>query len=193
MVLARVRRCTFLLAATALAACATQHGQVETATRNAPAIVSPGGPQGGAAAPGIIQPPQPPGGGPTPARPFSYPRTVQESGASSAVLALYRQAQEARAAGKPDQAGAFLERALRIDARNPFIWQSLAGVHLDLQQPEQAESAAQKSTSLGHGNPYVEAGNWRIIASARQARGDATGAMQAQARAEEVGRTVAPP
>lgn len=170
-----------------LSGCATEEGQSSSTggvTTNAPPLPSPGTTVPGV---GTYIPPtatQPP------LTTQSYPHTIQDTNASKAVLSLYKQAQDARAAGHADQAEALLERALHIESRNPFVWQALAGAHMDLNQPDQAESAAQKSTSLGRGNPYIEAGNWRLIASARQARGDAGGAVQAQARADEIARAL---
>lgn len=120
----------------------------------------------------------------------AFPKTIQDSGISSAAFYLYKQAQTARASGQSDQALALLQRALHVDPRNPFIWQALAESQLNLQQADQAEAAAQKSSSLARGNPYVDAGNWRIIAAARQAQGDAAGALRAQAQADQVARAL---
>jgi hypothetical protein len=120
----------------------------------------------------------------------TFPKTIQDSSISSAALYLYKQAQTARANGHADQALALLQRALHVDPRNPFIWQALAESQLNLQQADQAEAAAQKSSSLARGNPYVDAGNWRIIAAARQAQGDAAGAVRAQAQADQVARAL---
>lgn len=120
----------------------------------------------------------------------TYPKTIQDSGVSSAALYLYKEAQSARAAGRADHALALLQRALHVDPRNPFIWQALADTQLNLQQPDQAEGAAQKSSSLARGNPYVDAGNWRIIAAARQAQGDASGSLRAQAQADQAARAI---
>jgi hypothetical protein len=181
----KIRRWT-LAPAVLLSACVTQHGQVSTTSAQPPLVTAP---DTGAIVPGagivgvpnIAHPPALP----------NYPKSIQESGAGPAVLSLYRQAQQARAAGHPDQAEATLERALHLDPRNPFVWQALADAQLALNQPEQAETAAQKSTSVAHGNPYVEAGNWRLIASARQARGDSAGALEAQARADDIARALA--
>jgi tetratricopeptide (TPR) repeat protein len=143
-----------------------------------PSAVVPG--IGSAGIPGVTQPQVSP----------NYPRSIQDSDAGPAVLSLYKQAQQARAAGHADQAEALLERALHIDSRNAFIWQSLAGVRLDLSHPDQAVSTAQKSTSLARGNPYVVAGNWRLIAAARQALGDASGASEAEAQADGIARSL---
>jgi len=147
-----------------------------------PAPEIPGQPPG--EAPGLI--PAPP--------PQNFPRTIDdlEPPAPAPVLYLVRQANSARAAGHADQSESYLERALRIESRNPFVWQALAGARLDLGRPDEAESAAQKATSLARGNPYVEAGDWRLIAAARHARGDADGARQAQSYADDVARALNP-
>lgn len=184
------RSLPLILAVLLLAACATRQAVPETGTPPAPIPVTPPEAQPPETAPEtpppVITPQQPP--------PEGYPKTLKDSGAGPAVQALVRQAQQSRSAGKPDVALGQLERALRIEPRNPFIWQALADAHLQLQQADQAESAAQKSTSLGHGNPYLEAGNWRVIAAARRLKGDSAGAQHATSRADELssGTSVVP-
>lgn len=121
------------------------------------------------------------------------PQTLAESNPNPAVLALSQQADAARKAGHPEQAESALGRALRIEPRNAFVWQSLAALHLSQKLYELAENEAQKSTSLGRGNLYLEAANWRIVADARQARGDAGGATQARAQADEAQRRLPQP
>ena len=83
-----------------------------------------------------------------------------------------------------------LERAQRIEPRNYFVWSSLARVYLDKKDYDNAESVALKSNSLARGNIYVELENWKIIAAARQAQGDAIGALQAQSKADEIQRGI---
>lgn len=123
---------------------------------------------------------------PTPAQPVMvYPRSIEDTQSSSAVLALYKQFQQSRSTGKLDAAGDALQRALRLDPRNAFLWNAMASLHLQQQQPDQVEGEASKSNSLAGGNPYLEAANWRLIAAARQAQGNAAGALQAQAQAEQ--------
>jgi tetratricopeptide (TPR) repeat protein len=113
----------------------------------------------------------------------SYPRAAEDiSGA--AVTSLVTQARELLATDRLDQAAATLERALRIEPRNAFVWSLLAQTQLRRDNYEQAESVAQKANSLARGNPYVELENWRVIAAARSGRGDAIGALQAQDRAQ---------
>ncbi|MBL6749425.1 MAG: tetratricopeptide repeat protein [Nevskia sp.] len=172
--------------AAVLAGCTPQQGVVESAPPPVPVQAPPPAPVApGATPPAVSQPVAPPA-----AVLSSYPRRIEDLHTLPAVLALYRQAQAARAGGHPDQAKAALDRALHIEPRNPFIWQGLAGVQMDLHDPDQAEQAARKSTSLAHGNPFLESGNWRLIASARQALGDAGGALDAQARADGIDRMI---
>jgi tetratricopeptide (TPR) repeat protein len=174
----------------ALAGCTTQEGRVETSggpgqrPEYPPEPVTPGR-QPPVFAPPITAPPAAPL--------VSYPRSIQDFHTLPAVLSLYRQAQTARSSGHADQAKAELERALHIEPRNPWVWQALAGTELDLRDPEQAEQAANKSTSLARGNPFIEGGNWRLVASARQAQGDSAGALEAQARADGIDRMLARP
>lgn len=117
----------------------------------------------------------------------SYPQAAEEI-SGQAVVSLLKQARTARSAGQYDQASSALERALRIEPRNYFVWSALAGVYFDQKQYDQAESVAQKSNSLARGNVYVELENWKTIAAARQAQGDGAGAIQAQARVEQIER-----
>jgi tetratricopeptide (TPR) repeat protein len=105
---------------------------------------------------------------------------------SPAVVALLDSAGAAVGAGNLDGAAASLERALRIEPRNAAIWQRLADVRLRQQQPAQAEAMAVKSNTLAGGDRKLMAGNWRIIAAARNMQGDAGGAQEAEARAAQL-------
>jgi len=108
------------------------------------------------------------------------------------VISLYRKAQAERAASQPEPARADLEHAAHIESRNAFVWQALAGVDLDAKKPADAEAEATNSNRFAHGNPYIVSGNWRIIAAARQAQGDASGALQAQAQADKSAQAISP-
>lgn len=160
-----------LLLAVALAACAPARGTREVyaprdelstapAERGAPGQPRP---YGEMAPPGVL------------------PRTAQDV-SGPAALALLDQWREALETGQTDQAVAALERGLRIEPRNPFLWQALAGTYLKQGLYDQAENVAQKSNSLARGNPYIEIENWRLIAKARQQKGDADGARMAAER-----------
>lgn len=110
-----------------------------------------------------------------------YPKTAgQISGA--AVTSLMKRASDYRRAGQPDQAAGTLERALRIEPRNYFVWSALAQAYLAQKNYAQAQSMAQKSNALARGNVYVALENWKTISAAASAQGDAAGAAGADAQ-----------
>jgi len=98
---------------------------------------------------------------------------------SAAVTSLVTSARADAAAGRHLQAASSLERALRIEPRNPHLWQELARVRLRQGDYAQAESVAARSNSWAGGDSRLRAENWRLIAQAREARGDAAGARAA--------------
>lgn len=114
-----------------------------------------------------------------------FPRSAGEV-SSPPVLNLMEQARDSMSAGRAEQAVASLETALDIEPRNPFVWQQLAQAHLHQQLPDQAENKAQRSNSFARGNPYIEMQNWRVIAAARQVRGDLAGARVARERMQQI-------
>ena len=73
------------------------------------------------------------------------------------------------AVGKLSTAAAAIERALRIEPRNPRLWQELARVRLQQRQFAQAESTAARSNSFAGSDAALRAENWRLIAEAREA------------------------
>jgi len=98
---------------------------------------------------------------------------------NAAVASLMAGARADAAAGRLVQAAGSLERALRIEPRNPRLWQELARVRLKQGDYAQAESVAARSNSWAGGDNRLRAENWRLIAQAREARGDAAGARAA--------------
>lgn len=111
------------------------------------------------------------------------PGTPPEPSQNAAVVALLDKAQAQSSAGQLEAAGASLERALRIEPRNPFLWQELARVRLGQGQYRQAENLAAKSNALAGDAKGLRAENWRIIGQARSRRGDLQGAQAAFERA----------
>lgn len=103
---------------------------------------------------------------------------------SPAVVSLMDHARADVAAGHLGRAEASLERALRIEPRNPHLWQELARVRLKQGDYAQAESVAARSTLWAGGDIGLRAENWRLIAQAREARGDTAGARAALEAAE---------
>ncbi|OGI51818.1 MAG: hypothetical protein A3E57_00820 [Candidatus Muproteobacteria bacterium RIFCSPHIGHO2_12_FULL_60_33] len=98
---------------------------------------------------------------------------------NSAVVALMDSARADIANGKLDAAVAPLERALRIEPRNPVLWQELAKLRLQQGQYQQAEGMATRSNSWAGTNKALRAENWRLIGEARLKRGDRQGAQAA--------------
>ena len=97
-----------------------------------------------------------------------------------AIAGLMGTARADAAAGRLANAAATLERALRIEPRNPRLWQELARVRLKQGQYAQAESVAARSNSWAGSDNALRAENWRLIAESREALGDAEGARQAR-------------
>jgi Tfp pilus assembly protein PilF len=82
--------------------------------------------------------------------------------------------QSARAdtsAGRLSNAAASLERALRIEPRNPRLWHELARVRLKQGQYAQAESMAARSNAWAGSDSTLREENQRLIEQAREAAG----------------------
>jgi cytochrome c-type biogenesis protein CcmH/NrfG len=105
-----------------------------------------------------------------------------------AVAGLMRGASADAAAGRLGKAADSIERALRIEPRNPRLWQELARVRLTQHEYAQAENLAARSNSWAGADNALRAENWRLIARAREARGNAEGARTALESAERLGR-----
>src|SRR5712691_9518197 len=125
---------------------------------------------------------QPELGGPAP-----LPAPLPEPAARTENLAIAGLLDGARAdsaAGRLANAAASLERALRIEPRNPRLWQELARLRLKQGDYAQAESTAARSNSWAGSDNALRAENWRLIAQSRDARGDTEGARAALEAAE---------
>lgn len=112
-----------------------------------------------------------------------YPTSL-DAISGPAVVSLVEQANGAARQGRYETATAVLERALRIEPRNAFVWARLGEIHLQAGDAQQAAATADRANSLARGNPYLEVRNWRTIAEARRAQGDRAGAQAAQQKAE---------
>ncbi|MDT0498314.1 tetratricopeptide repeat protein [Algiphilus sp. W345] len=117
----------------------------------------------------------------------NFPRSATEV-SGPAVMALIQQAQAQRDAGNGDVAAATLDRARRIEPRNPFVWLELAKTQLAQDQAQDAEATAQRASAYSRGNPYIDQDLWQVIAAAREQLGDAGGASAARAKAGEIAR-----
>ena len=88
-----------------------------------------------------------------------------------AVASILQNARAEAASGRLANAAASIERALRIEPRNPRLWNELARVRLQQRDYGQAEATAARSNSFAGGDADLRAANAEIIAQARQARG----------------------
>ena len=100
-----------------------------------------------------------------------------------AVVALLESAHEAEKARQYGRAAAVLERALKVDPRDPRTWHRLAAVRYRQGRHAEAEALALRSLSLRAGDRGLDTRSWRIIAAARRAQGDEAGAREALRRA----------
>lgn len=118
--------------------------------------------------------------------PISDEPAVPPASANNAVVALVNSAREHVSNGSLSTAAADLERALRIEPRNPTLWHELARVNLHQGQPAQAAQFASKSNTFAADNPRLRAANWRLIGQARTQSGDHAGAEAAFEKAAEL-------
>jgi len=100
-----------------------------------------------------------------------------------AVKELTAQALVAEHAGELDKAGGYLERALRIEPRDPQLLQHMAEIKLQKEDYQQALNFAVRSYDIGPRVGEICSRNWRTISVAREHLNDAAGASDAEARA----------
>jgi len=102
-----------------------------------------------------------------PPAPASPPQRAE----TTAVAGLIESARADTAAGRLANAAASLERALRIEPRNPRLWHELALVRFRQRDFAQAESLATRSNTWVGNDAELRAANQRLIEEARTARG----------------------
>jgi len=122
-----------------------------------------------------------------PSQDSSAGRKISAQQVNPAVVALLDSADAKEQAGNLEQAGAALERALRLEPRNAMLWHRLARVRLKQGQLQTAADMAAKSNSLAGGNADLQAWNWAVIAEAKEQQGDREGAAAARARVSDDG------
>ncbi len=103
---------------------------------------------------------------PAPAEPLPPPRTAPP--VSSASQALLTQSRGHQAAGRYEQAAASIERALRIEPRQPVLWLELGNIRLKEGDFAQAESLGRKALSLATGDAALTAKAEQLIATAKR-------------------------
>lgn len=128
-----------------------------------------------------------------PDAPDPIPSKVDEpESKNQAVIALVKESETLQADGDFSKAGSQLERALRIEPRNPWLVYRLATIRLEQGEAKQAEAFARKSIRLAELSNFhaytkrkLKYQNWQLIADARRQLGDGSGAREAQSRSRD--------
>jgi hypothetical protein len=111
-------------------------------------------------------------------RPKAPPATL-----SPASRTLVSQAQAQRKKGDLPGATVSLERALRIEPKNPLLWLEMGRLRMDQRNYPQAENMARKALSMSVGDDATQSAAWRLIADSLRARDRNPEAEQALERA----------
>lgn len=85
------------------------------------------------------------------------PGSGADSGSAGAVGELVQSSRTSRASGDYALALADIERAIRIEPRNPYLWLELGEIHLSRGDPRQAAAMARKAISVA-GNDRAASG-----------------------------------
>jgi Flp pilus assembly protein TadD len=117
------------------------------------------------------QPPAPSPSQRQPAPGAPPPEGITVKTESIAVASILQGARAEAASGRLANAAASIERALRIEPRNPRLWNELARVRLQQRDYAQAESTAARSNSFAGSDAALRASNAEIISQARAAAG----------------------
>ncbi|WP_428623382.1 hypothetical protein [Sedimenticola sp.] len=102
---------------------------------------------------------------------------------SKAVGALLNTAQQQERNNDLVGAVGTIERALRIEPRNAHLWYRLATLRMTQGRHALASDLATKSLSLAGADVALKRENWQLIARARRATGDISGAKVAERKA----------
>jgi tetratricopeptide (TPR) repeat protein len=125
------------------------------------------------------QPAENPTPTPTPA-PAPATRTYK---LGPAAQSLVTQARAQADKGDLDGAAGTLDRAIRIEPRNPLLWIELAKVRLEQKEAKQAEGYARKALSLATGDRRAQAEANKVIAESLKAQGRTQEARAFEGRA----------
>ena len=105
---------------------------------------------------------------------------------SPAVLSLLAEADNSSKRGDLESAVITLERALRIDSRNPILIYKLAKLRLHQQKPRLAEDLAKKGALLSGSDKVLKKNCWLLIGEAREQQNNHFGANEAKERARNL-------
>ncbi|MDH5436384.1 MAG: tetratricopeptide repeat protein [Gammaproteobacteria bacterium] len=109
---------------------------------------------------------------------------LDDDNGGEAIVSLLDLSDKQSRVGRLDAAGATLERALRIQPRNPLLWQRLARIRLEQGQLDQADGLAAKAMALAIGKQALRAKIWKLVAEIRHQQGDTEGERAALAKSD---------
>lgn len=81
-------------------------------------------------------------------KPSEEAESETRSGSAEAVRELVASSRTSRASGDYAHALADIERAIRIEPRNAYLWLELGETHLSRDDPQQAAATARKAMSV---------------------------------------------
>lgn len=168
------------LLALALAGCAAAPPYEQPSTQPAPVPAPPPPVHQAPAQKPAPPPPAPPQPAPPP------PQPTQQFHLGAAAAALVSEAGQEAANGDPQLALSTVERALRIEPKNPLLWLILGQAHEGAGQYDLAGSMGRKALQLAEGDPSVQARAWRLIGDSLRARGRNQEADNAYSRADSL-------
>lgn len=105
---------------------------------------------------------------------------------SKAVGALLKTAEDQERNNDLNGAVGTLERALRIEPRNAHLWYRLANLRYTQGRYDLATDLASKSLTLAGADAVLKRDSWQLIARAKRASGDISGAKVAERKARMV-------
>ncbi len=138
---------------------------------------------------GAVPPPRSEGGSTTQIAAYTPPAQprIARPAPKRAVAVLMQRAEDQRRGGDFDAATVSLERALRISPDDAVLWSRLAEVRLNQRSFALVTQLAAKSNALASADDRsLRSANWSLIARARQALGDSSGARSAERRASSL-------
>lgn len=100
------------------------------------------------------------------------------------AASLQKTAGESLSAGRFSQAEILVERALRLEPRNPELWHMMGRVKAGQNNPTQTVQFCLKSNSLAAGNPALTRRNWLLMEKAYQDMNQEEKAFQARSKAK---------
>jgi len=101
-----------------------------------------------------------------------------QNNTSPVVQRLLTEAEHQRAAGAPEAAANFLERALRIAPQNAMLWSRLADIRYAQNDFQQSVQLAAKSNTLAASDQQLRRQNWYLMANAYLAMGNQQAAQK---------------